>query len=320
MIQTPRTVRGPAASRACSRGGGFVTAVLVSGVITAVSAGQARGNDAALAQTLFNEGRALMSAKRVPEACAKFAESQRLDPAPGTLLNLAACHEREGKLASAWAEYVQAQAAARRSNRPDRVQFAGEHIAALEKRLSYLTVHVPAAARIPALEVALDGTELGPAAWEVAAPIDPGRHRVTATVSGRSVFGRDVTFAKPGQRQIVDVVFAAASPSPKLATEPANPVPVLVGPSVPLAPESPAWWNRRGTALAIGGAGVALAAVGTVFGLRAYSEWRDRDKQCSDPTRACTPGLTSAWIANITLPLGAIGLGAASYRLWRGSW
>ena len=292
-------------------------------LITAVSAGQARGNDAALAQTLFNEGRALMSAKRVPEACAKFAESQRLDPATGTLLNLAACHEREGKLATAWAEYVQAQTAARRSNRPDRVQFAGEHIASLEKRLSYLTVHVPAAARLRGLEVALDGTELGPAAWEMAAPIDPGRHRVTATVSGRTVFGRDVMFAQPGQRQVVDVDVALAAsppPSPKLATEPVNPVPVLVGPSPPAAAESPARWNGRGTALAIGGAGVALVAVGTVFGLRAYSEWKDRDKQCSDPMRACTPGLTSAWIANITLPLGAIGVGAASYRLWRGSW
>jgi tetratricopeptide (TPR) repeat protein len=320
VIQSPRTLRGRAASRARGRADGFVRTALVSAVIIAVSAGQARGSDAALAQTLFNEGRALMSAKQLPEACAKFAESQRLDPATGTLLNLAACHEAEGKLATAWAEYLRAQAAARRSNRSDRVQFAGEHIAALEKRLSYLTVHVPAGARTPGLEVALDGTELGPAAWEVAAPIDPGRHRVTATVSGRSVFGRDVTFAQPGQRQVVDVAFTAASPSPKLATEPAHPVPVLVGPSAPAAAESPAWWDGRGTALAIGGAGVALAAVGTVFGLRAYSEWKDRDKQCSDPTRACTPGLTSAWIANITLPLGAIGLGAASYRLWRDSW
>ena len=320
MIGAPRTLRGRTASRARARAGGFVRAALVAGVITAVSAGQAHGKDAALAQTLFNEGRALMSAKRVPEACAKFAESQRLDPATGTLLNLAACHEKAGKLATAWAEYVQAQAAARRNNRPDRVQFAGEHIAALEKRLSYLTVHVPAAARIPDLEVALDGTELGPAAWEMAAPIDPGGHRVTATVSGRTVFGRDVMFAQPGERQVVDVVFAAPSPSPKLAPESANPAPVLVGPSAPAAAESPAWWNRRGTALAIGGAGVALVAVGAVFGLRAYSEWKDRDKQCGDPTRACTPGLTSAWIANITLPLGAMGLGAASYRLWRGRW
>ena len=322
VIEAPRKLRGGAPSRARGRAGVFVRAALVVGGITAVSAGPARGSDAALAQTLFNEGRALMSVKRVPEACAKFAESQRLDPATGTLLNLAACHEGEGKLATAWAEYVQAQVAARRSNRPDRVQFAGEHIAALEKRLSYLTIHVPAAARMPGLEVRLDGTELGPAAWEMAAPIDPGRHRVTATVSGRSVFGRDVMFAQPGQRQIVDVVSLGRRVAVPKARHRSHQPPYRCWSG--RRSRQPRRAQRGGTGaeplLAIGGAGVALVAVGTVFGLRAYSEWKDRDKQCSDPTRACTPGLTSAWIANITLPLGAMGLGAASYRLWRGSW
>src|SRR5262249_46236771 len=56
---------------------------------------------AAMAEKLFDEARQLMLGHTYDEACAKFAESERLDPAAGTLLNLAVCHEAQGRTATA---------------------------------------------------------------------------------------------------------------------------------------------------------------------------------------------------------------------------
>ncbi|MFO0567610.1 MAG: hypothetical protein U0263_18270 [Polyangiaceae bacterium] len=56
----------------------------------------AQGRDATAAEALFNAGRDAVKAGDYPTACAKFRESNRLDPAPGTVLNLADCEEHLG--------------------------------------------------------------------------------------------------------------------------------------------------------------------------------------------------------------------------------
>ncbi len=73
---------------------------LVAAIVTAFSA-SAFAQEPTEADRLFQEGRDLLAAGKPDEACAKFELSIKKDPrAVGTLLNLALCNERLGKLAT----------------------------------------------------------------------------------------------------------------------------------------------------------------------------------------------------------------------------
>src|SRR6478735_2027984 len=112
-------------------------ALLLSGVVLCAQPASAEpaAADRVLAAALFRDGKALMDRGELAEACTKLAESQRLDPGGGTILNLALCHEKQQRLATAWAEFIEALGLAKRDGRAARVQFAQEHIEALEPRL-----------------------------------------------------------------------------------------------------------------------------------------------------------------------------------------
>jgi hypothetical protein len=140
---------------------------------------------AAVADALYRQARDLMAAGKYDEACPKFAQSQQLDPATGTLLNLAACHERQGKLTTAWLEYSDAVVAARRDAREDRVQYASERVHELEPKLSRLTLLLAAEADAPGLTIELDGASVGHAVIGAPTPVDPGTHTVRISAPGK---------------------------------------------------------------------------------------------------------------------------------------
>src|SRR5690348_7820292 len=91
------------------------------GISIASYASSAWSDEETAAARLFEEGRALMVEGRFAEACPKLAESQQLEPRGGTQLNLAVCHERQGKIATAWIEFHEALITARTDGgHPDR--------------------------------------------------------------------------------------------------------------------------------------------------------------------------------------------------------
>lgn len=143
---------------------------------------QASTDGAVLAQALFEQGLALMDQKDFAAACPKLRESQRLDPGGGTLLNLALCYEKQGKYATAWKTYREAEGVARRDGRADRVRLAGERGRAVEAEVPRVELEVgeqPAGARL-----SVDDLEIGAIAWSTPMPLDPGDHAVLVQAPG----------------------------------------------------------------------------------------------------------------------------------------
>jgi hypothetical protein len=274
----------------------------------------------AAAQALFDQGRHLVDEGNYAEACPKFEASQRLDPGTGTLLNLAACNEHLGKIATAWTEFNEALSLAIRDGRRDRMVFAREHIANIEPQLPRLTLSVRAPGT-EGLSVTIDGAALGKAAWDVKAPIDPGGHTIIATAPGKLPFRATVKLA-PAETRTVEVPALDDDPDAAarrvattsgLASEPAPPP---APPGSPRPPEPKANATRRLAGEIVLGAGAAGLAIGAYFGLQAMSKWSDANANC--PRDVCSSrgeSLTqdarnAARGADVALGIGVAAVGA----------
>jgi serine/threonine-protein kinase len=165
---------------------------LLASVGVAPAARAQSAADKAAAEALFDEGKRLREAKRYSEACPKLADSQRLDPAVGTLLNLALCYKENGQTASAWSTYREAAAQAAAARQTDREQLARDEASALEPKLTKLIIEVsPEVAKIPGVEVKRDGASVPQGLWGVAAPVDPGVRSIDVTAPGKKPLHMD---------------------------------------------------------------------------------------------------------------------------------
>src|SRR3954468_15943585 len=83
-----------------------VAALLVTS--SAALAAPAQQTDPAAAESLFKTARALLDKGDWAAACPKFEASLALNPSASTAINIARCHEHDGKLATAWEDYNRA--------------------------------------------------------------------------------------------------------------------------------------------------------------------------------------------------------------------
>lgn len=271
--------------------------LLVTAGLGTAQAARADGpeTDPRVAQSLFDDGRVLMEAGRYAEACPKFADSHRLDPAGGTLLNLALCHELEGRTATAWTEFREALSIAVRDQRKDREELAELHIATLAPKLTRLAVVVPQglASRDP--EITLDRSRLPSAAWNTPIAVDPGAHRIVVTARGVPRWETSAATGDAGQTLTVEVPFL-------------EPVPAD-------APSEPPMARRRSVAFwpLLGGAGV-LIGTSVVTGVMALSANAYVKTNCTAERAFCRVGDAAdeasrarslAWVSTATLLVGA---------------
>lgn len=276
-------------------------ALVVAWVLAFAGVPTARA-DSAAAEALFERGRALMEEGAIDEACAAFASSMDEEPSAGTLLNLALCHEKQGKIATAWAEYKKAVPLFRGRKEERRADFAQEQADALAPKLSYLRVVVDP--RPPGLHVERNGDDIPLPALGTELPVDPGLVVITAAAPGFAPFRAELEVAQPGTQEVTVTLEEAPEPPPSPA------------PSSPTAAEGGGLTGFEIAGLTVGGVGVALAVAGGVLGGLVLSDASDAE---SDPTlcpdRRCTPAGREAIDAAESKALGAnilIGVGAGA--------
>ncbi len=244
--------------------------------------------DVAVAQRAFDEASQLFRTEHFEVACEKFALSQRLDPKLGTLLNLAICHEKIGKLALASIEYHDARSLALAENKADRVDFADKHIAAIAPRLALLRIQIAPENR-GKLSVTLDGSALGDAALDAEIPVDPGSHRVVANAPGATGFTGDVR-CDAGAKCTVDVpALALASTAP--------------------APAGESGHGGRIAGAVLLGTGVAGIVAGGIFGGLALHQRTKAEElcalgQCASGQTENDRGVAYAWVSNVAIGVG----------------
>lgn len=210
---------------------------------------RADASNAALAESLFQEGKRLSAAGQFVEACPKFAASYKLDAATGTLLNLAACEESLGQTATAWAHFTDAASLAKREGNQGRADYAAQHIASLETKLIRLIVNVAREANVDGLVVKVDDQPLSSAAFGVPAPIDPGPHTIDASAPGKKNLHFEIKADTPHVTLEAKIKWDDANPATSApaallpgaapAASPA-PAPPAAGPLAPPVPAPPA--------------------------------------------------------------------------------
>lgn len=252
----------------------------------------------ATAQALFDDARALIKSGKIADACPKLEDSQRLDPAIGTLLYLADCYEKAGRTASAWAAFLEAADAAKKGGDTKRAQMGIEHANALEPSLA--RVRLVVAKDVPGLTVTRDGRPLPAAGLTTALPTDPGKRVYEASAPGRKSVRVEVV-VKAGAREEVklpELPVADAAPAASASAPPVAPPPKKDEPKSPPPPRDPP--PKEGlTGLQVGGlvgAGVGLAFVagGGLLGASAKSK-NDAAKEsgCRPDGTYCTPDAIS---------------------------
>jgi len=167
----PLVVRSSHPRASTRRTRGFVCAAITLAVTLAPALAEA--NDPVAADALFQAAKQLMNEKQYGEACPKFDASYKLDPTLGTLLNLADCYEKVGRIATAWSTWGEAMEKAQRDG-DKRADFAKNRREALSPRLPKVIINVQN--EVAGVEILWDGVKLSPAVFGVELPTDPAEH------------------------------------------------------------------------------------------------------------------------------------------------
>jgi hypothetical protein len=269
-------------------------ALLLAPVMTGEAHAQTSAQDRAAADALFDSAVRLMDQGKYEEACPKLEKSYELDPGVGTLLNLARCYEKAGRLASAWTTYREASSKARIEVQAAREEHARTEAKNLEPRLIRIQIDVPREiSQLPGFALSQNGKKLIPdAVIGEPIPVDKGVHQITVSADGYKERVFDVRAEKESQTYNITVDRlepdgSAAPPPPPEETVQPEPV---QQPQPQKAAE-----KRSAGPIILGATGLVAAGVGTAFAFVAKGHDNRARDICDNPRRPCTEEDVEDW-------------------------
>jgi hypothetical protein len=279
------------------------------------------------ADDLFQEATQLFARGETKAACDKFAASYKLDASPGTLFNMAVCHEKDSRLWQARAEFLDFADRAIKVHKPEAAQPALQHLTSIEAHLPRVQLAFPDRANVTSILV--DGAALEPEAWKKPFPVDGARsdHAIEFRGAGGASETRKVTTGAEGSVTKVDV--------PALAAGAGGAVDTGGGGAAVVSPAPVAAGHADHTvAYVVGGAGVVALAVGGVFGGLTFSEKGSAQNACTggsasnhtcssvtaanNAQSAHTTAETYSWVSTIGLGVGVVAVGVGVALLFAG--
>jgi hypothetical protein len=259
------------------------------------------------AADLFRQGREAMKGGNYGGACALFEASHRVDPAPGTLLNVAFCSEKLGRLRRA-AEALESFLATTDAADERRTR-AAALLADVTERTPRVSIRLPTWVARDA-QVLVDGDSIAPEQWKAAVRLDPGRHVIEVRVP-RSADQRRTLEVKERDRLVETFEFPRTS-EPKRDSNPRTRT------RMPARNDLPAAFY---VSLGVGVGGLVTAAGSSAIVLLEESTV---EKECDGPdNKQCSPagieagerGKRFLTVQAVSLPIGVAGMALAGY-LW----
>ncbi len=276
-------------------------ALLVAMLATAVPCRAHAQENSAKGEELFQLGRAALGDGRYELALTYFEQSYEVDPALGTLLNLAVCEEKLGRLAAALSHLDTALKTVPGMDK--RRPLIADRLAELERRTPRLTIRVH-----PPIEkgtvVVLDTRTLDRNDLDKAIRVDPGRHELSCAGTSGDRCALGFTIGE-GDDAVQNLAVATSQPLPSLAPIEAS--------------RSPQEQKRPAFAYGLGALGIASIAAGFVTGAIVIQRKHVVDEHCDatgcDPTGVdvADSGKIFSLVATALTGLGVVAVGSSVY-------
>lgn len=276
------------------------------------------------AAALFEQGRSDLARGDYESACAKLRQSDQLDPAPGTKLNLGECEALRGHVATAWELFRRVE-----SQLPAddiRLPVAKKKREAVEARVPRVVVGfangVPPEARVHIGRRIVERAELG-----AAIAIDPGPVEVVVTAPGYAE-QRVLVTLQEGKTERVALApeRLPGTPPPMVAPLPAASAPMRVTTAHVIPRAVPTNPTRR-AGYAFLGVGIGGAVIASIAGVVTLDAKRVNQENCPAASQTCNQtgrdaasrGRLFGAITTAGLVLGGAGIGLGTYLIVKGS-